>query len=186
MTYLQLCFEFFKTGLLAIGGGLATIPFLREIAGRYDWYTNEELGVMIAVSESTPGPLGVNMATFAGFSAAGLAGGLMATLALVLPPMIAVLIISRFMKRFRESRIVAGTFSVLRPAAAGLIAGAVFVLLSMSLINAGNTLNLYSGALYLVLTLLCFAGEVKKLNIHPFVFIAAGAAAGVLLGGRLT
>ena len=75
MIFLTLIFEFFKTGLFAIGGGLATIPFLRELARVYPWFTEGELVDMIAISESTPGPIGINMATYAGFKAAGVLGG---------------------------------------------------------------------------------------------------------------
>ena len=65
-TFLLMCFEFFKTGLFAVGGGLATIPFLKEISVKYGWYTLKDLTTMIAVSESTPGPMGINMATYVG------------------------------------------------------------------------------------------------------------------------
>ena len=85
MIFLQLFYEFFKAGLFAIGGGLATLPFLKQISLRYPWFTPNDLMDMIAVSESTPGPMGVNSATYAGFHAAGIPGALMATCSLVLP-----------------------------------------------------------------------------------------------------
>jgi chromate transporter len=174
MTYLHLFFEFFKTGLLAIGGGLTTIPFLSDIAEKHDWYTQQELTFIIAISESTPGPLGINMATYAGFSTAGILGGIIATLSLVLPSVIIVLIISRFMEKFGKSRIIIGMFEFLRPAAAGLIFGAVVLLLSLTLrIEAGQI------ALYAALTALCGLSEWKKLNVHPIVFIIIGAIAGM-------
>jgi chromate transporter len=186
MTCLELIYEFFKTGLLAVGGGLATVPFLREIAVNYDWFTERELVDMIAVSESTPGPLGVNMATFAGWQAAGLFGGIIATLALVLPSVIIILIVAKFMKRYGENRIVAGAFAALRPAAAGLIGGALFILLGLTL-QAQTSYAAASVALYAALTAACLACELvprlKKLKIHPIAFIAAGAVAGSVLGG---
>ena len=83
--FIRLCIEFFKTGLFAVGGGLASIPFLKEMAVKYGWFTIEDLTTMIAVSESTPGPIGVNMATYVGFHMYGLAGGIAATLSLVAP-----------------------------------------------------------------------------------------------------
>ena len=95
MIYLQLFWEFFKTGLFAVGGGLATLPFLQQIAARYPWFTPDDLLNMIAVSESTPGPIGVNTATYAGFHAAGLPGALTATFALVLPSVVIIMLVSR-------------------------------------------------------------------------------------------
>ena len=102
MIYLQLFFEFFKAGLFAIGGGLATIPFLTDIGQRTGWFTSGELANMIAISESTPGPMGVNMATYVGFHTGGIAGGVIATLGLVAPSIIVILIIARFLQKFRR------------------------------------------------------------------------------------
>ena len=85
MIYLHLFWEFFKTGLFSIGGGLATLPFLRQMGQRYHWFTETELANMLAVSESTPGPIGVNMATYVGFTAGGIPGAVIATLGLVAP-----------------------------------------------------------------------------------------------------
>lgn len=104
MIYLQLFFEFFKAGLFAIGGGLATIPFLTDIGQRTGWFTSGELANMIAISESTPGPMGVNMATYVGFHTGGIAGGVIATLGLVCPSILVILVIAGFLKKFRESR----------------------------------------------------------------------------------
>ena len=92
-TFFQLIYEFLKTGLFAVGGGMATVPFLKEIARNYSWFTENELLDMIAVSESTPGPIGVNMATYAGFRAAGPLGALCSTLSLIAPSIIIILII---------------------------------------------------------------------------------------------
>ena len=104
MTKLLLMFlEFFKTGLFAVGGGLATIPFLREIGVRYGWYTMSDLSTMIAVSESTPGPMGVNMASYVGFSQYGVLGSIIVTLGLVLPSLIIICIIANFLEKFKEA-----------------------------------------------------------------------------------
>ena len=124
--------EFFKTGLFAIGGGLATLPFLYEIANKYDWLDTKLMPDMIAVSESTPGPIGVNMATYAGFNAGtslgslwyGIAGGIVATLSLVLPSVIICIIVYKFLEKFKESTLVDSAFKGLRPAVCGLIAAA--------------------------------------------------------------
>jgi chromate transporter len=184
MTYISLILEFFKTGLLSVGGGLATIPFLREIGEKHGWFTEQELINLIAISESTPGPLGVNMATYAGFNAAGIIGGITATLSLVLPSVIIVLLVARLMNRCGANRIIIGAFWALRPAAAGLIAGALFLLLMITLTTSESKLHLPSLGFYAVLTAACFTAEhlprLKKIKIHPIAFIAAGAVLGVI------
>ena len=130
MIFLRLFFEFFKTGLFSIGGGLATIPFLQDMGEATGWFTNQELTTMIAVSESTPGPMGVNMATYVGYHmgcntvlgpAGGILGAVIATLGLVAPSIIVILIIARFLQKFRHSRTVEAAFQGLRPASTALI-----------------------------------------------------------------
>ena len=107
MLLLTLFFEFFKTGLFAVGGGMATLPFLYDMSARHpDWFTTSQLADMIAVSESTPGPIGVNMATYVGFETGGILGGLIATLGLVAPSIIVILIVARVLKQFRSNPIV--------------------------------------------------------------------------------
>ena len=93
MLYLRLFWEFFKTGLFAVGGGMATLPFLYSMSDATGWFTHAQLADMIAVSESTPGPIGVNMATYVGFSTAGVPGAVVATLGLITPSVIIILII---------------------------------------------------------------------------------------------
>ena len=133
MIYLTLFYEFFKIGLFAVGGGLATIPFLMDIADKYPWLTREMLADMIAVSESTPGPIGVNMATYAGFEAAGVAGALTATFSLVLPSFLVILLIARFLQKYNSSPLVQSTFSCIRPAVAGLIGAAGWSVIRVAL-----------------------------------------------------
>ena len=185
-TLLLLFWEFFKTGLFAIGGGLATIPFLYDIAARYDWFTEGQLADMLAISESTPGPIGINAATFAGYHAAGVLGGVVATIAVVLPSFVIILLISKAYQRFRSSALVNSAFETVRPAAVGLI-GAAGMKLIEAAIFPGSTVTSISGALSevswiaLVLVLICavVAYKVKK---HPLWFIGAGAAVGLVLG----
>jgi chromate transporter len=178
-----------KIGFFAIGGGLATIPFLRELSQKYDWFDEAQLMNMIAVSESTPGPLGVNMATFAGYNTAGIAGALAATLALVLPSVIIIITVSKFMNSFSKSAITAGTFRILRPAAVGLIAGAVSSLFALTLLNFSDGNMQVRAAplvLYAVFTIVYFISENNaRIKLHPLFFIAAGAVSGIILGGRL-
>ena len=121
MIYFWLFWEFFKIGLLAIGGGLVTVPFLFDLAEKYDWFSKAELTDMIAVSESTPGPIGVNMATFAGFNAAGIWGGITATFALVLPSVVIMIIIAKMMQKYRCNIRVHDILDGIRPAVLALI-----------------------------------------------------------------
>ena len=182
MMLLLMCAEFFKTGLLSVGGGLATLPFLYSMADRYPWFTRAQLGDMIAVSESTPGPMGVNMATYAGYTAFGVPGALLATCSLVLPSFIVIVIVSRFLKRFRGSIIVRRILEGLRPASVGLIAAAGFGILKIALqINPGAEMWISWKALGtgMVLALL-YAVFGKK--VHPILFIGLGAAAGLVMG----
>lgn len=185
---LQMCWEFFKTGLFAVGGGLATLPFLYDMAARFDWFTEEELANMLAVAESTPGPMGVNMATYAGMTAYGIGGAVLATVSLVFPSVVVIILISMFLERFRSSRLVDDAFRGLRPASVGLVAAACVQVLQVALLNtdvletAGATLlsvlNWKAIAVFIVLFILY---RLKK-NWHPIVFVAIGAAAGILLG----
>ena len=108
--YLKLFWEFFKVGLFAVGGGMATLPFLKEIGTATGWYTYTELMNMLAVSESTPGPIGINMATYVGFTVGGVPGAVIATLGEVTPSIIVILIVAVMLKKFRDSRLVANAF----------------------------------------------------------------------------
>jgi chromate transporter len=180
MNMLLLVWEFLKTGVFAVGGGLATLPFLAEMARTYDWFTHDELTDMIAVSESLPGPLGVNMAVFSGFAALGPLGGVLAALALITPSLLIVTLVSKALQRYRENRIVGDVFVFLRPTSVGLIAGAVFPLITAA-VMAGSRLNPAAAGVFAVMTAAVFIGERKKL--HPLVFIAAGAVLGIIFGG---
>lgn len=185
MVYLKLFIEFFKTGLFAVGGGLATLPFLYNIADNYDWFTKAELIDMIAVSESTPGPIGVNMATYAGFSSAEFLGALISSMALILPSLIIILIVSSFLKKFKENKLVEYSFSALRPAVAGLISAAALELIKISLLtldtfyktkNITDFINIKAVIFFLIL----FFG-IKKFKLHPIVYILIAGVTGVFL-----
>ena len=128
MTYFLLIIEFFKIGLLAIGGGLVTVPFLFDLADKYDWFTKTELANMIAISESTPGPIGVNMATFAGFTSGGIGGGILATLSLVLPSLIIMIFVAKIMNKYSCNVRVRDILSGIRPVVLALILFAGFEL----------------------------------------------------------
>ena len=186
---LILFFEFFKTGLFAVGGGMATLPFLYDMSARHpDWFTTAQLADMIAVSESTPGPIGVNMATYVGFHTAGIPGGLIATIGLVTPSVIIVLLIARVLKQFRENRYVDAAFYGLRPCSVGLIAAAGLLVVKIALLDfdafaaSGAILDLLNvKALILAAVLLVLTRAVKATKkLHPIVFILGSALVGVV------
>ncbi len=188
MIYLRLFIEFFKTGLFAVGGGMATIPFLYNLSDKTGWFTYDKLADMIAVSESTPGPIGVNMATFVGFTTAGIPGAIIATLGLVTPSIIIILIIAKFLAGFSDNKYVKSAFYTIRPASTALIAAAGVLVLKISLLNVetwqqgGGVLSLFDfkslilAAIVYVLT--NFVKPLKKL--HPVIFIALSAVAGIV------
>ena len=188
MIYLRLFFEFFKTGLFAVGGGMATLPFLYDISARTGWFTHEMLADMIAVSESTPGPIGVNMATYVGYVTAGIPGAVTATLGLVTPSVIIILLIARALKAFRENPLVEAGFYGLRPCSVGLIAAAGLLVVKLALFNpalyaaSGKLSELFNWkAILLAAVLLVCTRYVKKLKgLHPIVFILASAVVGIV------
>lgn len=178
---LYLFFSFFKIGLFAVGGGPATIPYLMDLTEAKDWYTMKELTNMIAISESTPGPLGINMATYAGFTTAGVAGGIIATLGLVTPSVIVIIIIARFLNNFSENRYVKAAFFGIRPAVTALIAMAVYNLCKVSLFVETDA-GLSPAVKTIVLAIIAFfAMQNKKLKkLHPACWLLAAAVIGVV------
>lgn len=189
MIFLKLFFSFFKTGLFAIGGGMATIPFLYEMADTTGWFTRDDLANMIAVSESTPGPIGVNMATYVGFitgsEVAGIPtailGAVIATLGLITPAVIIILVIASFLKNFRDNKQLNNAFYGLRPASTGLIAAAGISVAVTVLFPEAFSLaafNFKGAVLAVILLALTNVKQLKKL--HPIVFIAASAAVGII------
>lgn len=189
----QLFIEFFKTGLFAIGGGMATIPFLSDMATKTGWFTQAQLTDMIAISESTPGPIGINMATYVGFTTAGIPGSVIATLGLITPSIIVILIIAGFLKAFKDNKYVQSAFYGLRPASTGLIAAAGLSVVMIVLVNQAkyaetgaitDLINLPNVVLMLILYY--FSAKCKKTkNLHAAAFIAAAAVIGIVfhLGG---
>ena len=181
MIYLTLAFEFFKIGLFSVGGGMATLPFLMDLTEKYDWFTASELANMVAISESTPGPVGINMATYAGYQAAGIPGALIATLSLTAPALVIIVLIARFLENFSENPTVKAVFYGIRPTVAALIGYAVWELLQITMVCAtdGPTrLNLISITVCLIAFILMQIKPLKKL--HPLVWIIMGAIIGIL------
>jgi len=184
MIYLRLFWEFLKTGLFAIGGGLATLPFLREISDRFGWFTHEELANMLAVSESTPGPIGVNMATYVGNVTAGPLGGVLATIGLILPSYLIILIVAKMMRKFQDNRFVASSMSVLRPVSVGMVSSAVLSVLLAVFFPGYTTLASFVSCFSLASVLLfavLLAVYVKFPKLHPIVILLIGAVAGIIL-----
>ena len=187
--YIQLFVEFFKAGLFAVGGGMATIPFLYDISDKTGWFTHAQLTDMIAISESTPGPIGVNMATYVGFTSAGIPGSIIATLGLITPSIIVILIIAGFLKAFKDNKYVQSAFYGLRPASTGLIAAAGLGVAVMVVFNqakyaaTGNTMVLINiPNIILMLILYYFTAKCKKTKgLHAAAFIAASAVIGIVL-----
>lgn len=182
MTYFYLFIEFFQIGLFSIGGGMATVPFLLDLATRYDWYTASEFANMVAISQSTPGPVGINMATYAGYQASGVLGALVATGALVLPALFIIIIIAKFMDNFSDHPTVKAIFGGIRPVVAALILYAVWELCLLSLFYIGSNGESVPDFHNIFLCVLIFLLlQTKKLkNLHPLFWILIGAVSGIL------
>ena len=185
-TLVTLFIEFFKTGLFAIGGGLATLPFLYDMADKYPWFDRAMLVDMIAVAESTPGPIGINTATYAGFNAAGIVGGVVATFGLVLPSYIVIVIIAKFLSKFAQSPVVKSAFYGLRPAVTGMIAAAGLSVARTALLT-DMIPSSFDGLLYLfdwpaIVLFVVLWILYKKFNLHPIFYIAAAAVVGIVIG----
>lgn len=182
MELLTLVAEFFKTGLFAVGGGLATLPFLTQMQKTYGWFTAEELANMIAVSESTPGPIGVNMATYVGYAHGGVLSAVLATLSLVLPSIIVICVIARVLEKFQQNRMVQDAFAFIRPAVTGLIAAAGWSVFEIALFHGGSASFASVNWLAVVIFAVVFVGTQWKplKKLHPVVFILVGAVLGVV------
>lgn len=188
MIELLLFWEFLKIGLFSVGGGMATLPFLYDLSDSTGWFTHAQLADMLAVSESTPGPVGINMATYVGYTVGGFGGALLATLGVILPGTVIVLIIASMLDKFRGNKYVDAAFYGLRPASTGLIAAAGVSVLSIALLNTslytatGNLLDLISvKAVILAAVLWVLTNLVKPTKkLHPVVFIAASAVVGIV------
>ncbi len=179
---LQIAWEFFKTGLFAVGGGLATIPFLYDIAERTSWFTQMDLMNMIAVSESTPGPIGVNMATYVGFTVHGIIGSLISTLSLVAPSIIIICIIANYFEKFKDAKIVKMIFAGLKPAVVAFIAAACLSLFVSTLLNldtAKSFLEYFDWKCIALLVVLLGVNK-KYPKLHPIAFIVTAAIVGIL------
>ena len=192
MILLEMFFRFFFVGLFAIGGGLATLPFLSSMSEATGWFTQMDISNMVAISESTPGPLGINMATYIGYQIGsehstlfGFLGTVIAPLGLVTPSVIVILIISRVLMKFRDSKYVEYTFYGLRAASVGLITSACLGVAKIAFLNsevAFNAENLLSFFDYksIILSVIIFVCVTKFKKIHPIAFIVIAAIVGIV------
>ena len=186
MILIQLFLEFCRVGLFSVGGGLATIPFLTDLGERTGWFTSGQLADMIAISESTPGPMGVNMATYVGFTSGGVLGGIVSTLGLIFPSIVIILVIAQFLQKFRQSKVVDGVFYGLRAASVALITAAMLQVARIALLRPAAGLesafasspNWPPIALAMVVFLCVKFTPLKK--VHPIFFILASAVVGVV------
>ncbi len=175
----DLFWNFLNIGVFSFGGGYATLPFLYNISEVYNWYTFDDLSNMIAISSITPGPIGINMATFAGFKTAGLIGSLTSTTAIALPSLIFAVLISKALRKFSENIYVKSIIYVLKPLGCGLLAA---VGVNMFINNfLGENINLYNTAFLAVLILISMH---KKLN--PLFYLGVAALYGILTTTFLT
>ena len=183
-----LIFEFFKIGLFSVGGGLATLPFLYQLADKYPWFSADQIPNMIAISESTPGPLGVNMATYTGFQHSGVLGSIAATVGLIFPSVVIIICISKILDKFRSNPYVNDAFYGLRPAVMGLIGAAGFGVLIGALFHSATWEELHPENLgsmlgvaecILLVVLLVATNRWKK---HPIFYIVLSAVAGIAFG----
>ena len=187
MILLRLFFEFFKVGLFSVGGGLATIPFLSDLGLRTGWFSSGQLADMIAVAESTPGPMGVNMATYTGFTTAGVLGGVVATLGLVAPSIIVILIVAKFLQKFRTSKAVDAIFYGLRAASVALITAAMLQVAKIALttldweVSAPEIGIFYWPAIALAAVIFVVSRYTRLKKLHPICFIGFAAVIGILL-----
>ena len=186
MILLTLYWEYFKVGLFAVGGGLATLPFLSELGARTGWFTQHQLADMLAVSESTPGPIGVNMATYVGYTTAGVPGSVIATLGLITPSIIVILIVAKILAKFRNNKYVDSAFYGIRPASTAMITSALLGIMALCLFGAGSVMGIFTEGIsfdikvWILFAALLVLTNIKKLkDLHPLVFIVISAVVGM-------
>jgi chromate transporter len=186
MIYFELFFEFFKIGLFAVGGGMATLPFLRHLSATTGWFSEAFIVDMIAISESTPGPIGINMATYAGYNVAGVLGGVVATLGEVMPSIIIVVVVSTYLAKYSKSPVIEQAFSGLRPAVTGLIAAAGHSIIKLSILQietynlSGEWTDLFEWKKLIYFGVIFFL--IRRFKRHPITYIAASAVIGIIMG----
>ena len=193
MIFLELFIRFFFVGLFAIGGGLATVPFLQSMGEVTGWFTQSDIADMIAISESTPGPIGVNMATYVGYQtgdafgvAGGIFGGVIATLGLITPSIIIIVIVAKMLQKFKNSKYVEYAFYGLRAASIALVSSACLGVAKIAFWNAevmAETGSVFAAVNYksIILSAVIFFCITKFKKLHPIALILFSAVVGILL-----
>lgn len=176
MIYVKLYIEFFKIGLFAVGGGLATLPFLTDLSRKTEWFSESIISDMIAISESTPGPIGINMATYVGCNVAGFWGGVVATLGEITPAIIIICVVAKYLAKFNESALFSKVFLGLRPAVTGLVAVAGITIMKSALLSESQSVDIIK-VLYCAFIFFC----IKKYKKHPVFYILVSAIVGIIL-----
>ncbi|WP_300701845.1 chromate transporter [Bacteroides sp.] len=181
MIFLQLFYTFFKIGLFGFGGGYAMLSMIQgEVVTRYGWLTAQEFTDIVAISQMTPGPIGINSATYVGFTASGSVwGSIVATFAVVLPSFILMLTISKFFLKYQKHPIVEAIFSGLRPAVVGLLASAALVLMNSENFSTPQN-DMYSFIISCLIFIVAFVGT-RKYKANPILMIIACGIAGLIL-----
>lgn len=188
MTYLRLFITFFKIGLISFGGGYAMIPIIEDAIVKNGWLTPADFYNIIAVSETTPGPIAVNSATFVGYRVAGFFGGISATIGIAMPSLIIIILISTYLFKYKDSKVVENIFGWLRPVITGLIIVAGFHVAKTSLINEGAEMSIpfNISSVFNIKGLIIFgltAIMLGKTKIHPILAIVGSGILGVILFG---
>lgn len=184
MIYLTLFWTFFKIGLFTFGGGYAMIPLIQSEVLAHKWMALEDLINFIAVSESTPGPFAINISTYIGAEMGGILGSVCATFGVVLPSFVIILIVAKIYDRFKESKLVSGAMSGLKPAVIGLIGAAVVSVGINVFFNNGISLDVFKTVpFYISLVLfLAMLFLILKKKLHPIIIICISAAVGIAAG----
>ncbi len=177
MIYLELFLIFFKIGAFTFGGGYAMLPLIQQEVLSHQWMTLEQLVNFVAVSESTPGPLAVNLSTYVGAETGGLLGAVCAMLGVVLPSFLIILLVAKFYQAFQENTLVKGCMNGLRPTVVGLIGAS---LLSVAGAAFPSTAGVTQWVLGAVLLAAILVAHWKK--VHPILLIFSSALVGILLG----
>lgn len=192
MIFLELYIRFFLVGLFSVGGGLATLPFLTSMGETTGWFDAMDISNMVAVSESTPGPIGINMATYIGFQVGsemglpfGVLGSIVASVGEVTPAIIIIMIISKMLMKFRDSKYVEYTFYGLRAASVGLITAAWLGVAQIAFFNSeamaqSDSFLMAVDYKSIILSALIFFLATKFKKLHPIALIVLAAAVGII------
>lgn len=183
MIFLELFWTFLKIGAFTFGGGYAMLPLIQQAVLDHGWMREEQLINFIAVSESTPGPFAINMATYIGTEKGGLLGAMCATLGVVLPSFVVILIVAKCFDKFKENRVVKGCMSGLKPAVVGLIGSALLSVAGTVFLPNGFVVSALTDVttyIYLVITVGATVMAFKK--VHPILIICLSAVVGIVVG----